>query len=30
MRSEKQMTDFRQVLDDCALVDIGFFSPKFT
>ncbi|KAF5468556.1 hypothetical protein F2P56_012699 [Juglans regia] len=29
-RPERQMRAFRQLLDDCSLVDLGFEGPKFT
>lgn len=29
-REEKQMDDFRLVLEECQLQDVSFFGPKFT
>lgn len=29
-RSDSQMTMFRDCLDDCGLIDLGFLGPKFT
>lgn len=30
IRLEQQMTEFRQALEDCALIDLGFSGPMFT
>jgi hypothetical protein len=27
---EHQMVKFRKVVDDCGLLDLGFFKPQFT
>ena len=30
LRAQSQLDNFRQALDECALMDLGFVGPKFT